>query len=71
MKKSIPWVLALTALLVALQGCQTQHKVETIHRVEVAPMHITIDVNVRVDRALDDFFDDLDQAEEKIQPKAN
>ncbi|MFZ1985068.1 MAG: YnbE family lipoprotein [Desulfatitalea sp.] len=71
MKKSIPWVLALAALLAALQGCQTQHKVETIHRVEVAPMHITIDVNVKVDRALDDFFDDLDKDKEKIQPKAN
>jgi hypothetical protein len=71
MKKSIPWVLALTALLVSLQGCQTQHKVETIHRVEVAPMHITIDVNVKVDRELDDFFGDLDKAEEKIQPKTN
>jgi hypothetical protein len=45
-----------------LFGCQTQHKVETVHRVEVAPMHITIDINVKVDRALDDFFGDLDKA---------
>jgi hypothetical protein len=70
MKKSIPWIMLMTALSAGLAGCQTQHKVETVHRVEVAPMHITIDVNVKVDRALDDFFDDLDQAEEKIQPKS-
>ena len=48
------------------QACQTQHKVETVHKVEVAPMHITIDVNVKVDKALDDFFGELDAAEQKI-----
>jgi hypothetical protein len=60
---------AVAAALLALgsQACQTQHKVETVHRIEVAPMHITIDVNVKVDRALDDFFADLDTAEEKLQ----
>ena len=29
--------------------------------VEVKPIHITVDVNVKVDRALDDFFGDLDK----------
>ena len=64
-----PSILAMAAALTVagLLGCQTQHKVETVHRIEVAPMHITIDVNVKVDRALDDFFGDLDQAEEKIE----
>ncbi len=28
---------------------------------EVKPIHITVDVNVKVDRALDDFFGDLDR----------
>jgi hypothetical protein len=69
MQRKIPWILLMVVLAAALAGCQTQHKVETVHRVEVAPMHITIDVNVKVDRALDDFFNDLDQAEENIQPK--
>lgn len=62
-------VIPLVALLIGIPGCQTQHKVETVHRIEVAPMHITIDVNVKVDKALDDFFGDLDQAKQKIQPK--
>jgi hypothetical protein len=34
--------------------------------VEVKPIHITIDVNVKVDKALDDFFGDVDSVEEKI-----
>ena len=28
---------------------------------EVKPIHITVDVNVKVDKALDDFFGDLDK----------
>ncbi len=28
--------------------------------IEVKPIHITVDVNVKVERALDDFFGDLD-----------
>ena len=71
MKKRILWIMLMAALTGTLSSCQTQHKVESVHRVEVAPMHITIDVNVRVDRALNDYFDDLDKAEEKIQPKGN
>lgn len=29
-------------------------------RVKVDPIHVTMDVNVKVDKALDTFFDDLD-----------
>jgi hypothetical protein len=29
--------------------------------IEVKPIHITVDVNVKVDKALDDFFGDLDR----------
>ncbi|WP_245809338.1 YnbE family lipoprotein [Desulfamplus magnetovallimortis] len=46
-------------------GCSTKHELE-MKPVEVKPIHITIDVNVKVDRALDNFFDDIDQAEEQI-----
>jgi Skp family chaperone for outer membrane proteins len=51
--------------LFAAASC-TQHKVE-VAPVEVKPIHITIDVNVKVDRALDDFFSDIDTAEEQIE----
>ncbi len=50
--------------LIGMTGCNTEHKVvheaDTVHKIEVAPMHITIDINVKVDQALDDFFGDLD-----------
>lgn len=68
MNKSITWCIALALIGFIGQGCTTQHKVETVHKIEVAPMHITIDVNVKVDKALDDFFGDLDETEEGVQP---
>jgi uncharacterized lipoprotein YehR (DUF1307 family) len=49
--------LALTSLL-SLAAC-TKHEVD-VKPVEIKPIHITIDINVKVDRALDDFFGDLD-----------
>jgi len=63
MSKTVYLLLAALLFLV-LQSC-TQHKVE-IAPVEIKPIHITIDVNVKVDRALDDFFGDVDDAEQKI-----
>ena len=53
-------LLVIMALWLTAAGCATQHKVE-VAPVEVKPIHITIDVNIKVDRALDDFFGDLDQ----------
>jgi len=48
-------------------GC-TKHTIESKHNielqpVEIKPIHITIDINIKVDKALDDFFGDLDSAE--------
>lgn len=43
-------VLVLAALAA---GC--------VHRVEVKPIHITVDVNVSVKQAIDDYFGDLDK----------
>nr|MBF0221462.1 YnbE family lipoprotein [Desulfobulbaceae bacterium] len=48
-------------------GC-TRHTIESKHEVtlqpvEIKPIHITIDVNIKVDRALDDFFGDIDKAQ--------
>jgi len=62
------WLPAAISFLAAV-GC-THHKVE-VAPVEIKPIHITIDVNVKVDRALDDFFGDVDKAEEKIEPKSS
>ena len=59
-------LILLSALFVLIATGCTQHKVE-IAPVEVKPIHITIDVNVKVDRALDNFFEDIDAAEDQIE----
>jgi hypothetical protein len=61
-------ILPATLIFLIFYGC-TQHKVE-VAPVEVKPIHITIDVNVKVDKALDDFFGDVDSVEEKIGTKS-
>jgi hypothetical protein len=55
-------------LAVSAFGC-TKHEVKTESKVEVAPIkvepiHITIDLNIKIDKELDDFFSDLDEAAE-------
>jgi hypothetical protein len=35
--------------------------------IEVKPIHITVDVNVKVERALEDFFGDLDKKSSTIE----
>ena len=64
MIKPIFILLAVISIL-ATAGC-TQHKVE-VAPVEVKPIHITIDVNVKVDRALDNYFSDIDAAEDQLK----
>ena len=66
MIKQLPLLIAAFFILLAV-GC-TQHKVE-VAPVEIKPIHITIDVNVKVDKALDDFFSDVDSAKQKIETK--
>lgn len=56
------FLLAMCTTIFLVQAC-TRHEVE-VQPVEIKPIHITIDINVKVDKALDDFFGDLDE----IQP---
>ncbi len=58
-------ILVAIFVITAFAGC-TQHKVE-VAPVKVEPIHITIDINVKVDKALDDFFDDIDSEEGEIE----
>ncbi len=48
------WPVVSVAVL-ALAAC-TQHAItaDTTHHVEIAPIHITVDINLKVQRALDD-----------------
>ncbi len=49
-----------------ITGCSITHKVQ-VTPVEIKPIHIIIDVNVKVDKALDNFFGDIDKTENKIK----
>ncbi len=63
------WVLTvMMGVMMMLGSCQTRHEVD-VKPVEVKPIHITIDVNVKVQKALDDFFGDIDAQEDKIMEK--
>ena len=64
MAKSRNLLLVVVMYLFTL-GC-TRHEIN-VAPVEIKPIHITIDVNVKIDKALDDFFQDLDKAEGKIE----
>ena len=54
MKRIFPLLLPLS---LSIGGCVSV-KTEPI---EVKPIHITVDVNVKVEKALDDFFGDIDK----------
>lgn len=51
--------VALALAGICAGGCWTHHEIKT--QSEIKPVHITIDVNVKVDKALDDYFGDLDK----------
>ena len=56
MKKPL-FTLLFPAAAVALLGAGC---IRTTH--EIKPIHITMDINLKVDRALNDFFSDVDEA---------
>jgi hypothetical protein len=68
MRKLFSGFIILTGLLFLAGACSTKHEIN-LSPVEVKPIHITIDVNVKIDRALDDFFSDIDKAEDKLSDK--
>ena len=57
-------LLSAACLPLLFAGC-LNIKTEPI---EVKPIHITIDVNVKVEKALDDFFGDLDKKSTTLAP---
>ncbi len=65
MKRRFCLALALAAAPLLLLGC-VHVKTDPI---EVKPIHITVDVNVKVEKALDDFFGDLDKKSSTLETK--
>ena len=54
----------------------TQHKIDTastvdVRPIEVKPIHITVDVNVRIDRELDQFFAFEEELAPATKPTTN
>ena len=62
MKRPLNLVAILSLLLAGCLNVKTAP-------IEVKPIHITVDVNVRVEKALDDFFGDLDKKSTTISPE--
>ena len=54
MKTFLP-ILAAAAVLLGF-GATACIRTES----EIKPVHITLDINIRIEKALDDFFGDLD-----------
>jgi hypothetical protein len=59
--------LSAAALPLLLGGC-LNIKTEPI---EVKPIHITVDVNVKVEKALEDVFGELDRKDPTMNTPAN
>ena len=61
MKSFLP-VLAAAAVMLGFgtSACvHTESEVE-VKPIEIKPVHITLDINIKIEKALDDFFGDLD-----------
>ena len=57
-------LIELTAAgLLLLPACTHTVKVEPVE-VNVKPIHATVDINLRMEKAVEDFFDYRDDAEE-------
>ena len=63
MSRQMIW--AGLVLLLSVTGC-THYQVDMTH--EVKPIHITLDINLKIDRELDNYFGDVDQAA-KAEPR--
>lgn len=63
-RESVFWAVVPLLLLPAC----TQHRVE-VAPVEIKPIHITVDVNVKIEKEIDNYFGDLFKKEEELRKK--
>lgn len=55
------WLLAiLVTALSAIHGCAVKHDVK-VEPVEIKPIHITMDINLKVDREVEAFFNEVEE----------
>ncbi len=62
-------VVPLVAVSCTSHKIETTSKVDTTHKIEleVKPMYIKIDVNLKVDKEIEDFFGDIDERDPTMQ----
>jgi hypothetical protein len=62
----LPLLIAATVVGLGLfvASC-TKHQVQ-VDPIEVKPIHVTVDINLKVDRELEDFFDFEEPIEEAV-----
>jgi len=66
MIKKILLMVTFASLAIIEQGCfHSSHEVE-VKPVEIKPMHVTVDLNVKVEKSLAEFFDEVNKRAEKI-----
>ncbi|MCG3178587.1 MAG: hypothetical protein BIFFINMI_00915 [Phycisphaerae bacterium] len=64
------WLLmALAVVLWAAYGCEVKHDVK-VEPIEIKPIHITMDINIKVDREVDAFFGDVEKRAAELNPPA-
>ena len=49
-------ILGLLVAILAISTACTRHNIQ-VEPIEVKPIHMTVDINIKVDRTLDQFFD--------------
>ena len=59
MKTFLP-ILAAAALLLGFGATACIRTESEIKPIEIKPVEITLNINIRIEKALDDFFGDLD-----------
>ena len=60
---------AVVAALWATHGCEVKHEVK-VEPVEIKPIHITMDINIKVDREVDAFFNEVEKKAAEKNPAA-
>jgi hypothetical protein len=54
----LPVIFGMLGILIVMSACSRHHvTADTTHRVEIAPIHVTVDINLKVQRALNDALD--------------
>jgi hypothetical protein len=62
------WLVAAALALLVMPACNTSHTVK-VEPVEIKPIYITLDVYIKVEREVEDFFSEVEEraAETRVE----